>query len=263
MKKLSILCIILSVAFTGLCCFLLVTCIRDYDMTDIVYEDFKYEELTFDRYEEVIKIGRRGHRRIVARNVYFKEYKEPFGFPAAVLSEVDLDTLKELGEYETVSVYITTEFAPKQKYSICEMKTENEVILSMSDYAEAIKGNQFVGIIVCSSMIPICILLIIISAIFCKRAKQEQKYPLGRLILEYIKDGNIIRVYNAIQTCSLVINGDVVDKFEGMVGSPFRLMGMVLDKHGNEVFVKAKMGFVFMRLYYNNEVVGKKCMLIG
>ena len=261
MKKLSILCIILSVVFTGLFCFFLVTCIRNYVMTDIGYEDFKYEELTFDRYEEVIKIGRRGRRYIAARNVYFKEYKEPFGFPAAVLGRVDFEALKKVEAYEAVSVYITTEFAPKQKYSICEMKTENEVILSMSDYAEASKENQFGYIFVCAFAIVLGILLTFISVIFYKRAKQEQKYPLGRLILEYIKDGNIIRVYNAILTCSLVINGDVVDKYKGLVSSPFRLNGMVLDEYGNEAIVTVKMGFVFMRLYYNNEVVGKKFIL--
>ena len=262
-RKYLILLTILAVTFTGFCCFLLVQCIQNYLSVDVGYEDFTYEELTFDRYEEVIKIGRRGRRRIVARNVYFQEYEEPFGFPAAVLSKVDFDALKKLGAYETVSVYITTEFAPKQKLAIGEMKTENEVILSLSDYAEAIKENQFGFIFICAFAIVLGILLTIISVIFYKRAKQEQKSPLGRLILEYSKNGNKICVYNAISTCSLVINGDIVDKFEGMVASPFCLMGMVLDEWGNEVFVKAKMGFVFMRLYYNNEVVGKKCMLFG
>lgn len=257
-RKYLILLTILAVTFTGFCCFLLVQCIQNYLSADIGNEDLTYEKLTFDRYEVVIK-----RRRVVARYIYFEEYEKPFDLPTVVMAKVDEEALENLKAHDTVSVCYTSHFAPEYDYSICQMESKKTTILSLSDYTAAIKRNQFVGIIVCSVMIVLGIFLIIISAIFCKRAGQEQENPLGRLILEYSKNGNKICVYNAISTCSLVINGDIVDKFEGMVASPFCLMGMVLDEWGNEVFVKAKMGFVFMRLYYNNEVVGKKCMLFG
>ena len=85
---------------------------------------------------------------------------------------------------------------------------------------------------------------------------------LGRLKIEYKEGGNVVQVFNAPEVCSLVINGQVVDRFIGYVASPFTLRGNI-DNCGTIIPVEAKMGLLFIRLFYNGELVGKKFMGFG
>ena len=78
---------------------------------------------------------------------------------------------------------------------------------------------------------------------------------LGKIRIEYKKDNNVIRIYNSPFVCSLVINGKVVDQYIGAVAKPFILHGTI--------YVAAKMGWFYMKLIYNGEIVAKKFLAFG
>ena len=84
----------------------------------------------------------------------------------------------------------------------------------------------------------------------------------GELKIEYQADGNVIQVYNSLKVCSLVINGEVVDRYTGLVAGKFVLHGFA-DRDGELIPVEAKMGAAFMRLYYDGELVAKRFMMFG
>ena len=86
---------------------------------------------------------------------------------------------------------------------------------------------------------------------------------LGKLKMEYERDGNVVQVYNAPTVCSLVINGEVVDEYRGLVAGRFVLEGQIECEGEEPIPVEAKMGFLFMSLFYGNVLVGKKFMGFG
>ena len=85
---------------------------------------------------------------------------------------------------------------------------------------------------------------------------------LGKLRIKYEKDGNLIQLFNSVKVCSLVINGEIVDQYKGIVAPRFILNGKIaLDER--TIKVQAKMGFLFMTLFYDNILVKKKFMGFG
>lgn len=85
---------------------------------------------------------------------------------------------------------------------------------------------------------------------------------LGKLRIEYRQDNNIIQIYNSPTVCSLVINGNVVDVYRGFVAIPFKLKGSI-TREEKEIQIMAKMGLLFMKLYYDGVCVAKKFMGFG
>ena len=75
-------------------------------------------------------------------------------------------------------------------------------------------------------------------------------------------NGNIIQVYNSVNACSLVINGQIVDQYLGVVATKFCLKGSILVDD-QEVVIEAKMGHLNMRLYYDGVEVAKEFMGLG
>ena len=258
MKKLAVLFIALSIAFTVGCCFLLAGCIRSYSDFGVGYEELQYQVLTFEGCENVD-----GERGSISYAIYFREYSKPFAISLITQKEVNKSALYRLEKNDRVSVYFRKDSTEKYDFSICELKSGETTILSLHDYQEANQGNQRTGMIVCSIMIALGLILSIISVRFLVKLGKKYENELGELKLEYKKDGNVIRIYNKPSACSLEINGTVVGSYLGYVASPFCLSGMVLDKNGQEVSVKATMGSLYIRLYYGDEQVGKKFMGLG
>ena len=85
---------------------------------------------------------------------------------------------------------------------------------------------------------------------------------LKRLVRKYEKDGNVVKIYNSYNVCSLVINEKVVDRYIGAVAFPFCLKGEI-DNGDKKIIVKAKMGLFNMRLYYDDKLIDKKFMGMG
>ena len=85
---------------------------------------------------------------------------------------------------------------------------------------------------------------------------------LGRLRMKYEQDGNVVEVYNSPKVCSLVVNGKVMDEYRGMVAGRFVLRGQI-EHNGEFIPVSAEMGYLYMRLYYAHQCVGKKFMGLG
>ena len=85
---------------------------------------------------------------------------------------------------------------------------------------------------------------------------------LGKLRIEYKKNNNVVQIYNSPKACSLVINDKVVDQYNGAVSDGF-ILKYFFEKDGKFVTIEAKMGQLFMRLYYNGVLVAKKFMAFG
>ena len=88
---------------------------------------------------------------------------------------------------------------------------------------------------------------------------------LGKIRIEYLVKGNVIRVYHSRHVCSLVINDQIFDQHHGVYGGYFHLKGRIgmMKAGGKTIHVEAKMGFCNMRLYCNGQLVAKKFMAFG
>lgn len=85
---------------------------------------------------------------------------------------------------------------------------------------------------------------------------------LGKLRIEYKRDGNVIQIYNSPTVCSLVINGKVAKQYVGEIATRFVLKGTI-NEGDNVIPIEAKMGFFNMRLFVSGVCVAKKFMAFG
>ena len=117
-----------------------------------------------------------------------------------------------------------------------------------------------VGIILCPIMILISLFMVRAFGVAMKPITRDT--ILGKIKIEYEINGNIVRVYNSVHMCSLVINDKIVDQYYGIYGGNFRLKGRIASG-GKTVRIEAWMGFACMHLYCNGELVAKKFMALG
>jgi hypothetical protein len=85
---------------------------------------------------------------------------------------------------------------------------------------------------------------------------------LGYLRIEYKNNGNTIQLFNSNDLCSLLINGKIADQYKGLFALKFVLKGEVKE-NDKVIEVQARMGFLYMKLYYDNVLVVKKFMGLG
>lgn len=85
---------------------------------------------------------------------------------------------------------------------------------------------------------------------------------LGFVRIEHTCLGNLVQVYNSPKVCSLVINGVVQDAHYGFVVTRFTLKG-TMSFEDRVINVQARMGFMYMTLWYDNVRVAKKFMGFG
>ena len=85
---------------------------------------------------------------------------------------------------------------------------------------------------------------------------------IGVVRIEYKHNDNVIKLYNSPEVCSLVINGKIVDQYRGVIATRFVLKGKI-EYDAKTIIVEAKMGFLFMRIYYDGKMVAKKFMGLG
>lgn len=136
----SLLFLLLSLFFV----FLFVNCIQSHSLYDIGYDDVLREELTFERYEEIHRL--KGGSSI---EIYFEEYETPFLVSSITRDRVNLLSLKKLTAQEKVQVCYRESKTKNYEYSICELQSNSNVILSLSNYIKANQSNQIIGMIIC------------------------------------------------------------------------------------------------------------------
>ena len=71
--------------------FLFFNCIDNYHKYNITYEDLNYEKLTFDRYEQIVRI-----KSGDTYEIYFVEYDDPFEIDGITERELDKKQLDYL-----------------------------------------------------------------------------------------------------------------------------------------------------------------------
>lgn len=227
--------------------FLLTNIIETYYNFDIDYDDLLYEELSFDKFE---KIERRRSSDIY--NVYFKEYDEPFLINPNTNRAVNVEVLESLKENTRVSVYYSETSNRGYEYVICEMNYNTHSIIKLSNYVKMNQDNQVTGMIVSTAMAIGCLLLVWVF--YWKSKIDYSGKDIGKVRLEYILDGNVIRVYNAHVICSLMINDKIVDQEYGLKSYRFNLKGNL--KNGTEIIpVEVKVRYVFIHLYVREKRV--------
>ena len=235
--------------------FFFFNCVYQYAAYDVEYSDLLYKELTFERYEKLDQ-GKYGY----IYRLYFKEYDEPFCINRIANRHLDKVMLSGLEENEGTQVYYCEKSNRFSNYEICEIRCNHGVLLSLSDYVDANQNNQIIGMILCPIMALASLLLVWIFAQASKPATRDSL--LGKIKIEYTVNGNVVRVYNSLHMCSLGINDKIVDTYYGFAGGNFCLKGRI-SSGGKHLRIEARMGFAFMRLYCNGELVAKKFMAFG
>ncbi len=261
-KGLLIFVSILLIGFIALFSFLFINCIRYYSEFDISYEDTIREEVTFEEYD-IIEHSKGGNEY----ELYFYEHSEPFNVSGITQKKLDKRALRNLNSGDALVIYYVTD---GDGYSVCEINCGTTSILKLSDYVKANQSNQLVGTIICPILILIALFLLWVAIRshieeikLLKRLEDgSYKTVLGKLKIEYEKDSNLICLYNSPSICSLVINGKVVDRHFGFVASPFCLSGHA-RRGEKKIPVEAKMGHLFMRVYYDGKMIAKKFMAFG
>jgi len=253
-KREGIVFIVVSLISAVLFAFFFVNCIMCYFEFDVEYEELKYAELTFSRFE---KLNR--YRGGSIYEIYFKEYAKPFEVSNITQGRLDKKALETVKEDDKIKIYYIENSSKNYEYEICEMKTDSSVLLSLEDYREVNQNNQTIGMILCPIMIGLSLFLV---WIFAHVLRPEIKDGLGKIRIEYQSGENIVRVYNSPSRCSLVINDRCVDQFLGYFGDRFSLIGR-LNVNGKNIRVEARMGYFNMRLYYDGQLVAKKFMGLG
>lgn len=244
------------IAIFLICCTIIAVflfgCIRDYSKFDEDNLTLLHEELTFEKYEE--RHSRSGWYLIF----HFKEYEKPFRIFTVTSRAVNKENLSSLIENDILDVAFCKEFD-----DICEISCNGVMILSVSEYAKANQNNQIMGII-CCIFVFLCFLFL--AWVFIRAIEPiTTNEGLGKIRIEYVIKGNVIRVYHSRHVCSLVINGQIFDQYHGAYGSNFCLKGIIgmMKTGGKTIHVEAKMGFCHMRLYCNGQPVAKKFMAFG
>lgn len=249
----SLLFLFISLFFSVL----VFNCVNTYEeYENYEYSDLSCEKLTFEKYE-TRHTGRKGSSTV--HEVYFKEYETPFYFSTISNRQIDRRALNELSGGEVFEVYYREGSHKNYDYLICEMKSDSVTVLSLDEYISSNQSNQVLGIVFCSFCAIGCLCIFII---FITRTKNEDRYGLGRLVIEHKTFGNQIRIYNSPSVCSLMINGKVVDQYNGMVAGKFSLAGRIVH-NDRKITVEARMGHLFMCLYVDGQRVGKKFMGFG
>ena len=235
--------------------FLFVNCIYLYNDFDVRYNDLMFAVLKYERYEVEND----------TYEIYFKEFEEPFEVSSITQKRLKKDKLSILEEDDKIDVYYRESDSKKFKYEICEFSSNSMYILTLYDFIDVNQSNQTIGMVLCPMMVSSSIFIIIITLKYKQLNNIDNlalATDLGYLKIEYKVDGYVIRVYNSPTVCSLVINDKVVDRYIGFVASNFVLNGEV-EVGGKKIKVEARMGFVNMRLFYDEKEVDKKFMGLG
>lgn len=251
-KRLRIIIVAIFLVCTTIIAVFLLGCIRDYFKFDEDNLNFVHEELTFEKFEE--RHGRSGWYFVL----HFKEYEEPFRIFTVTSKAVNIANLRRLTSNDVLDVTFCKEFD-----DICEISCNGATILSVSDYAKANQNNQIIGIICCIFGF-LCVLFL--AWVFIRAIEPiAENEGLGKIRIEYVIKGNVIRVYHSRHVCSLVINGQIFDQHHGVYGGNYSLMGIIgmMKTGGKTIRVEAKMGFCHMYLYCNGQLVAKKLMALG
>lgn len=251
--------LVFALAIVGLFTFLFFNSFSLYAEFDVSYDDLSYAELSFCRYERI-----RGYKSDARYIVYFEEYEKPFEISTIADTRLDKEALDSLERFDKIKVYYGLSSRYDCDFEIMEMSHGQTTLLSLSDYVKTNQNNQIAGMVVCPVLI-LCGLIIVLWLIFSiKVAKMDPRTAdVGRVRMEYVADGNVIRVCSRIGMYSLVINGKVVDRYIGIGGYKYLLSKRIRTENGKRILIEAQMGYVNMRLYYNGKLVAKKFMGFG
>lgn len=143
-KIVSVLIIAILCVFPALFSWLFYNCLNFYHSFDVQYDELICEELTFDKYEIIVRI-----KSGDLYEIYFEEYDEPFEVSNITQNKLDKKVLKSLEQSTIINVYYRETDSRKYNYEICEMKVNSVEILRLTDYVKVNQNNQILGMIVC------------------------------------------------------------------------------------------------------------------
>ena len=251
-QRIRMAILVISIISTIIIAAFFFDCIRDYSEYSENNLNLAREELTYEKYEK------RHNRGGWYFDLYVKEYEEPFRIDTITSKGLDKINLSKLTEGDLLRIAFSQRFG-----EICEISCKDIMILSASDYVKANQNNEIIGMV----FLPFAFLCVLFLAWAFIRAIEPttDNEGLGKIRIEYVAQGNVIRIYHSRHVCSLVINGQVFDQHHGVYGTHFCLKGIIgmMKAGGKTIHVEAKMGFFHMRLFCNGQLVAKKFMAFG
>ena len=251
-KRIRITIIVMFIISTIIIAAFFFDCIHDYSEYSEDNLNLASEELTFEKYEE------RHNRGGWYFDLYVKENEEPFRIDTITSKGLNKGNLSKLIDGDLLRISISQNFG-----EICEISCNEVVILSASDYVKANRNNEIIGMIFLP-FIFLCVLFL--TWVFIRAIEPiTDNEGLGKIRIEYIVKGNVIRIYHSGHVCSLVINDQIFDQHHGVFGAHFCLKGIIgmMKTGGKTIHVEAQMGVFHMRLYCNGQLVAKKFMAFG
>lgn len=135
------------------------------------------------------------------------------------------------------------------------------IVLKYCTYLYPVDYNATLGVgsyfTIISFVIAIVFLLLFLFAFKGRQQDPSRVVRLGRKKIEVIIDGNLVQVFNAPTRLSLLVNGETVEFFDGMIAPRFALTTEIQTEEGVKV-ISLTMGHLYLRLYCDNVLVVKK-----
>ena len=132
--------------------------IQAYSRFDISYDELKYEQLTFKKYEVVKK-----YKAGTTYEIYFEEYEEAFCVGSITQKELNKTAaVKELSVGKKIEIYYRASNSTNYIFDICEMKDADNLFLALEDYKSVNQNNQIIGMIISPVMFGLCCVLLFI-----------------------------------------------------------------------------------------------------
>jgi len=228
-----------------------------YKNSDLSYDDVTYQKLHLKDYQRV-----RTYKGADFYELYFVELDGTFRLSSYGISSKQMHTFMQSLYYNTeVELYYKARSSQSDYYDICQITYNSTTLFTLDDFAndKDVSNALFVGSGIVIGAVTVLIVLSIIRAF-----KEENSGALGKLKIVYQVNENQIRVYSAVNSCTLIVNGKIKYVYRKNRGNSVskRYTTTVLDGE-KSIDVKFVVGNIFAKLYYEGNLVAKKFIAFG
>ena len=228
-----------------------------YKNADLSYDDVTYQKLHLKDYQRV-----RAYKGTDFYELYFIELDGTFRLEGYGISSKQLHTYVQSLYYNTeVELYYKARSSQSDYYYIYQITYNSTTLFTLDDFAndQVVSNALFVGFGIVMGAVSVLIVLSIIRAF-----KEENSGALGKLKIVYQVNENQIRVYSAVNSCTLIVNGKIKYIYRNIRGNSMskKYTTTVLDGE-KSIDVKFVVGNIFAKLYYDGNLVAKKFIAFG
>ncbi len=226
------------------------------DLSVYIYgvKSLTHKQLTVEKAKQ-IRTGRR--RDIIQYQIIFKEMDDTFIIESRMLTKLKENASFNLHSGDVLSVYYKPSYT-KFKYKICALNKEDTTIFSINDYIEEGRDGHIAIVIMFGVLLLIFLFFAIYSLVSLIKTKNPES--LGKKIIEYYVDCNLIEVYNSPICCSLLVNNKVVSQdwvADRSLGAEMHMFHYI-QRSDRRISILVNQELFTISLYYDNKLVAKK-----